>query len=412
VWSVLLMALGVKPLLPKLQSLYLDLAATGTLGTWLYHLTTLLSPSLRLISFQNVSSTHTAGITSLHSTFCSQSSPLTCLKYRGHPFPDLLRQCLFFDQLEVLSLDFENNAIQRFAGSPAAVSDIFYTFGSLKYLKIDLRVFPLRDRSSPNKPPEVASVLRHLHITGDAGDLQEFLINGMRSPTLAALDITVVITNGLNWKTLCDMATSNFPQMHSFSLEATLNSGVIPELLMQDISSITSRETMTSFRINRVPHCINDFNIPGLVRSWPELRSFTILNDHKTFFSAAILVELSRLSHLQELSLPLNLLGLQEELPIFTQVTDCPLREITVTKFSDAPSSLEGKINLSRNMLLLLPFISKISGFEDSQKEYLADVEKLLGAFHRTIAIQAHRRALRVAPKKLPSTGIVMKQGD
>jgi hypothetical protein len=234
---------------------------------------------------------------------------------------------------------------------------------------------------------------------------RKFLLDGVTSSILTSLDILVVEADDLDWKTLCDTVDSNFPQMHSFSLEATPYSNDVPELWMQDISSITSREALTSFRINRVPHCIN---IPGLVRSWPKLRSFTILNDDDIFFSAAILTEFSRLPHLPELALPLDLTGLQDNLPMLTPVTDCPLREITVSKFSEAPSSLEGKINLSRNILLLFPFISKISGFEDSQKEYLAEVEKLLGAFHKTIAIEAHRRALRVVPKKAPM-GLTMK---
>ncbi|KAF7761911.1 hypothetical protein Agabi119p4_9903 [Agaricus bisporus var. burnettii] len=413
VWSILVMALGINPLLPKIESLHFDLAQAAALSTWLYPLTTLLSPALRSISFHAASSAHVAGITTLHSTSRSQSLALTCIEYHGHPFPDLLQQCLLFDQLDVLSLDFGNQTIQRYPQSPAVIADIFDTLHCLKHLKIDLRVFPLRNQDSLNKPSPVAPLLRSLCIRGDAGDLLEFLLDGIKSPTLTSLNILVVRADGLIWKTLCDRATSNFPQMHSFSLDATSSSGSVPQLLMQDISSLTSREILTSFHINHVPHCINDINIPGLVRSWPRLRSFKILNDYGMFFCAAVLVELSHLSHLSEVALPLNLVGLQDQLPVLTPVVDCPLKEITITKFKDAPSSLDGKIDLARNMLFLFPLIDRIHGSQESQRGYLSEVEKLLRAYHSTIAMQAHRRALRIGAKRPVSTkGPTVKRGD
>ncbi|XP_006463782.1 hypothetical protein AGABI2DRAFT_120588 [Agaricus bisporus var. bisporus H97] len=412
VWSILAVALGINPLLSKIESLYLDLSKAADISTWLYPIATLLSPALRSISYHAASSAHAAGIITLHSISRSRSLALTCIEYHGHPFAELLQQCLLFDQLDILTLNFGNQAIERYTQAPAVIADIFDALGSLKDLRIDLRVFPLRNQDSPSKPSPVAPLLRSLCITGHAGDLLEFLLDGIKSPTLTSLDISVVNADGLIWKTLCDRATANFPQMHSFSLDATSSSGSIPQLLMQDISSLTSREIMTSFRINGVPHCINDINIPGLVRSWPRLRSFMILNDYGMFFCAAVLAELSHLSRLSEVALPLNLVGLQDQLPVLAPVADCPLKEITITKFGDAPSSLDGKIDLARSMLSLFPLIDRIYGSEESQRGYLTEVEKLLSAFHSTIAMQARRRALRIGQKKPVSKGRAVKRGD
>jgi hypothetical protein len=101
-------------------------------------------------------------------------------------------------------LDFGNYPIQRFTQSPTAIADIFDTLGCLKDLRIDLRVFPLRGPDSSNKASQVAPFLRSLCITGDANDLQEFFLDGVKSSTLTSLDISVVHVDGLIWKTLCD----------------------------------------------------------------------------------------------------------------------------------------------------------------------------------------------------------------
>lgn len=384
------------PLLPRLRSLSFDLRTTNNIGYWLHSALPLMSPMLRKISY-TASSAHVGGVEIFQNMLKSQSLEPTHITYRGYPSPNLLQRCALFNGLESLSLefDFERQSIQRYTQSPVTVADILNKLDHLKDLRIDLRLFPLRDTASPGERPKLAvsPVLRNLCITGNPSDLQEFL-DAIMSPSVVSLSIIIAQAAGLVWKTLCDRTASSFLQMQCLSLEAVSHFRD-PPLLMQDLSPIVSRTTMKSFRLRAIPHCLADTGITGLVNSWPELRTLAILDDYGVFFSAMVLVELSQLSYLRELMLPLNLTDLQAPLPMKTPITDCPLTELSVTRYSSAPSDWDGKIDLAKNILMLFPMLNHLSGTEPTQQTYISELRKLLHAFHSTVAIQAHRRAMR-----------------
>ncbi|KAF5350667.1 hypothetical protein D9756_008521 [Leucocoprinus leucothites] len=399
-WSMLSVSLGLSgtvPLIPNLKSLSLDFrGSNGGVATWLHSMTPLMSPSLGQVSYMTTLA-HAGGVEVFQAMLKSQSIELSSLYYHGPPSPRLLECFLFFNGLESLTLDFilQGMSIQRYTQSAVTIADIFDQSPHLKALRVDLRLFPLRDPVSLGKRMKVdaSPALRSLHVTGDASDLHSFLLDGVTSSSLSTLTIFIAQASELVWKSLCDRASVNFPKMRNLTLQAQPGSGV-PQLLLQDISSIISRATMQSFQIDTIPHCLADANITGLVSSWPELKSFAILNDYSSFLSAKVLIEISQLPHLQYLALPLDLSQLGTPL-LYTPHTDCPLQELKVIRYSAAPTTLDGKIDLARNILMLFPAIESISGVEASQNAYMGELHKLIRAFHSVVAIQTHRTASR-----------------
>lgn len=323
--------------------------------------------------------------------------------YRGYPSSDLLQRCLLFGSLESLSLefDFEGQSFQRYTQSSATVVDIFRSLENLQYLKIDLRVFPLRRPTLlKNHLKPTAPVLRNLQIKGDANDLQWFLLDGPTSTTLHSLSVSVVRVEGLYWKKLCDRAVSTFPHIQHLFIEAVPNSNA-PQLLLSDLSAFISLSTIKSFRLNAVPHCLTGVDIINLAEAWPGLRTLTIYNEHQVIFSGTVLVALSRLPNLCELALPLNLMDLRQPLRIDTPTANCPLRKLTVTQYSYAPSTWNGKIDLARNIWMLFPMLDKFSAGDAQTQTYLDELYKLVQVLQSAIAIQDHRRALCDRRKKL-----------
>ncbi|KXN81250.1 hypothetical protein AN958_05577 [Leucoagaricus sp. SymC.cos] len=404
-WPMLAASLDISAtasLLPNLRSLVLDLGNSSPgIGSWLHMMTPLFSLSLQRITY-SATSRHVGGVESFQTLLKSQSNvELVHVKYQGYPSPNILQRFFLFQGLESLSLDFffEGQAIQRYTQSTVAIADIFDQFPRLRDLKIDLRLFPLRDSSLPDKHVKVAAspVLCKLHVTGDANDLQAFLVDGVTSSSLLSLTLSLAQVNGLVWKVLCDQAAANFPNVNSLILQLAQPNTSVPQLLLQDISSFISRSTMRLFYIDTIPHCFADNNIAGLVNSWPRLRALSILNNFGIHFSATVLTELCQLPYLEEVALPLNLSDLETHLPLMTPLTNCPLKSLRVTGYSVAPTTLDGKIDLARNILMLFPAIQEISSTSTnpSQQVYLGELHKLIQAFHSTIAIQAHRAALR-----------------
>ncbi|KAF7762477.1 hypothetical protein Agabi119p4_9070 [Agaricus bisporus var. burnettii] len=65
--SILSMALGVNPLLPRLKSLDLDSRQWQAVGTWIYAIGTLISPSLTSISYTAVAAAQFEGVMTVQS---------------------------------------------------------------------------------------------------------------------------------------------------------------------------------------------------------------------------------------------------------------------------------------------------------------------------------------------------------
>ncbi len=413
-WPTLVSSLGLgatASLLPALRSLSLDLGSLNTAGSWIHTTLPLISSTLQRISYVSSGAIHVFGVETFQNLLKSRSLELTHVAYHGYPSPDLLQRCLLFEGLESLSLEFnfEGQAIQRYTESPITFVDIFQTLENLRDLRVDLRVFPLRGSISLEHRPKA---LRSLHITGNSSDLQEFLLDGITSPSLHSLSVLVTGVEGLAWKTLCDRAVSAFPHIQNLSVEDVTNHD-ITQLLMPDLSSAISLSTLKSFRLTAVPHCLTDANVVSLAKAWQGLRTFAICDEYRVSFSANILVELSKLPHLRELTLPLNLSDLEQPLLMDIPTTNCPLRELTVTQYSSASQAWDEKWNLARNILMIFPMLDKFSAGVAEQLPYASELQKIMQGFHSVIAIQAHRRALRDGRRKWAMRTIVNREvGD
>lgn len=407
-WPILASSLGLgvtASLLPALKSLTVDLCTVNEIG-WVRALLLLISPTLKRISYVS-SSTHAPDVDFFHRALLELREPrLVHVAYCGYPSSGFLQSCLLFDHLESLSLEFkfEGQNIRRYTGPPITVVDIFQKLGNLRDLRIDLRVLTLRSPGSVGNrtSPASSNVLRTLHIAGDAGDLQDFLTDGLTSTSVHSISVLITGAEGLVWKALYDQAVSSFPHIRNLSTEVAPNVNA-PQLLMSDLSSIISLPPFEAFRLGGVYHGLTDADIISLANSWPELRVLTICDEYRVFFTSAVLIELSKSSHhLYELALPLDLLDLERAFP-FDDPTgnsprNCPLRELVVTRFYGIPSTLQEKfINLKVNMVSLFPVLNKVSTGDIRQQKYFDGLQAFVESYHRITAMRDHSRALSKA---------------
>ncbi|KAF5350666.1 hypothetical protein D9756_008522 [Leucocoprinus leucothites] len=398
--------------LPSVQSLCFDFSKAGYVSHWINTIGPLLSSTLKSISYQNVSASHAGGVDTLQAGLKSRSLSIIDISYHGYPSSSLLQNCLSFDSLETLKLisAFSGSSIPRYtAGS--SIFEAFESLPKLKELEVDLRVFPLRNstietsRASDTFPKTYPSPsLINLHIAGDASDIAQFLLNGIKSLSLLSLSVTIFQTNGLVWKVVCDRIVSNFPKLRSLCFRRA--GGGIQQLLMQDLSALLSRTTVESFELSGIPHCFNEANISGMLDSWPKLHTLSITNDTSTRFSATVLIRISHATHLRHVKLPLELSVLGTPLPEEpVAVSRSLVQALTMTSISGAPSSLESKIEVASNLLILFPILERLFTDESHHSQYLGELEKLVGSFRRMVVTYLRRRELeeRTTKKTEPS---------
>lgn len=384
--SILSMALGVNPLLPKLKSLDLDFRQWKAVGTWIYAIGTLISPSLTSISYTAVAAAQFEGVMTVQSVLSWQALALSSIVYRGQ-FPlTLLGTCMQFRGLVALKLSNEpsNLPVQRMTFG-VSIINVFENFQNLVDLEIDLRLLPLLSAKTRTVTP--SPFLQTLSITGNSPEIGEFLAGDIKSSSLKSLIVVMCEPPNLAWKMACDKVATNFPQLHSLTFRRAYRSA-FRQMLPQDLSSLTSRQTMRSLELNGISHCFTEADICQYLSSWPDLQTLSIINDYTIHFSASLLIHLSRADHLHTIKLPLDMSFLQDELlDDATPLTPSRITELTITDLASSPPSLEGKIKVAKNLLTLFPSLERVITHSTSSphKTYVADLEELLRSFRSAV---------------------------
>ncbi|KAF7761912.1 hypothetical protein Agabi119p4_9904 [Agaricus bisporus var. burnettii] len=383
------MALGVNPLLPRLESLELDFSQLDSVGTaWTYAIGTLVSPSLTSISYTAATAVHSQGIVTLQSMFHLQALALRCIVYRGSLFRHFLKNCLMFRNLEVLKLIHKpkdpRSSVQETRPTISIVT-IFETFQNLVDLDIDFRLFsPYMKAKTRVITP--SPLLQALSITGNSPDIGEFLLGNIKSSSLQSLTVTMLEPPNLAWKLACDNVAASYPQVHSLSFRRD-NPTTFQKMLPDDLSSLISRPTMLSLELHGIFHCFTEATICELLDSWPDLQNLSITDDYTTYFSTSLLIHLSRAVHLRTIKLPLNITFLEDELSETTPLAHSHVTELTITGLSSSFPSSEGKIKVAKNLLMLFPSLERIitHSASPSHQTYIRELDELFRSFRSSI---------------------------
>ncbi|EKM76938.1 hypothetical protein AGABI1DRAFT_130945 [Agaricus bisporus var. burnettii JB137-S8] len=396
--SILSMALGVNPLLPRLISLDLDLSKLDSIGTtWTYAIGSLFSPSLTSISYTAATVVHNQGITTLQSMFHLRALALRRIVYRGPLYRFILKTCLLFPNLEVLKLIHEPSGPRLpVQGVVPKFSIAFFSqeFRNLVDLEIDLRLFPRMDALTITPSP----LLQALSITGNSSDVGDFLSGNIKSSSLQSLTVTMLEPPNLAWKLACDNVATSYPQVHSLSFRRVDQTSFQQDMLPEDLSSLMSRPTMLSLELHGIFHCFTEATICGLLNSWPDLQTLSITDDYTTYFSASLLIHLSQAVHLRTIKLPLDITFLEDELSITTPLAQNRVTELTITDLEVSPSlSLERKIKVAKNLLMLFPLLERIITHSDSSshKTYITELDELFRSFRSSIVTYLWRASKR-----------------
>ncbi|EKM78240.1 hypothetical protein AGABI1DRAFT_129363 [Agaricus bisporus var. burnettii JB137-S8] len=393
VGSILGMTLGVNPLLPRLKSLNLDFTQWNGVGTWINAIGTLISPSLTSISYTAAAAAQFEGILALQSILSSQGLALSNIAYRGQLSETFLGTCVKFQDLEVLRLFHvpSNLPVQRVASGVSIVT-VFETFQNLIDLAIDARLLSFSEVKT--RAITLPPLLQKLSIAANSPDIGEFLSENIRSSSLQSLTIVMYEPPNIPWKVVCDKIANNFPQLHSLSFRRA-NSSSFQQMLLQDLSCLLSRPTMRSLKLRGISHCFTEANICGFLNSWPDLQNLSITDDYTIYFSASLLIHLSRAKHLRTIQLPLDLTFLQDELQDdATSPVHSPITELTITNLASSPPSLEGKIKVAKNLLTLFPSLERVLTHSTSSAHttYLTELEELLRSFRSAIVAYLQRK--------------------
>ncbi|XP_006463781.1 hypothetical protein AGABI2DRAFT_120587 [Agaricus bisporus var. bisporus H97] len=394
--SILSMALGVNPLLPRLKSLDLDLCQLDGVGTaWTYAIGNLVSPSLTSISYTAATLVHNQGITTLQSMFHLRALALRRIVYRGPLYRFILKTCRLFPNLEVLKLIHEpsgprlpvQGVMRKFS-----IAFFFEQFRNLVDLEIDLRLFPRMNAAITLSP-----LLQALSITGNSPDIGEFLSGNIKSSSLQSLTVTMLEPPNLAWKVACDNVAASYPQVHSLSFRRD-NPTPFQKMLPDDLSSLISKPTMLSLELHGISHCFTEATIYELLNSWPDLQTLSITDDYTTYVSASLLIHLSQAVHLRTIKLPLDITFLEDELSITTPLAHNRVTELTITDLKVSPSlSLERKIKVAKNLQMLFPLLERIitHSSSSSHKTYIMELDELFRSFRSSIVTYLWRTSKR-----------------
>jgi hypothetical protein len=173
---------------------------------------------------------------------------------------------------------------------------------------------------------------------------------------------------------------------------------------MEDLSALLSRPTIQSFELDGVPHRLNELDIQSLLNSWPTLHTLAITNDKSVQLPASVLLMIAQSSYLRCVKLPLDLSYLKDA-PAGEAAVSYSLRLQTLV-ITSINSELDKKAEIARNLFDLFPMleISTDSRYQ-SDKEYVGEIEKLIGMFRDVIVTYLRRSEL--VERTTKSRGVV-----
>lgn len=324
----------------------------------------MVSPRLEQIKTSSESFTH---MTTFYQLLFSRGCSPVQVTYSGEvPLPHTITLFKNLHHLEVWADEGHT--------SPFSLLELLNQLPSLRYLDIPLTTLPLHT-SAPLDPFEHLA-LEDLRLQGTTEELQTLLSFPITCPLTKRLSLTLRFNTNTTWESLLTNVIVTLPNLKELYLDPwDSNDTNTPKLVLSDFHSLLS-QPLELLVVNDIPNKLSWNDLQQMFAAWPKLHTFELTGGKKPF-NAKALLSMFICQNMRTLSLPWDFTSLASALICPSVTQENSLKELGIKLYSKFPSTLEGKVTLAQNLLILLPELKRIRSASKLEPE-AADLETII----------------------------------
>ncbi|KAF9447990.1 hypothetical protein P691DRAFT_760293 [Macrolepiota fuliginosa MF-IS2] len=390
-WQALYSLGRFSSLCPNLQRIFLGL---GNVSPGLvYNFTTILSPSLRGITFANCQSEGSDGVTAsmILRMLKHRNVDLLEISYNGFASSRVVDQIFQFPSLTSIG-------IQCTVGH-LVVPENFQPLPHLTKLDINLGV-SFRTGVVGTWIAGMQS-LADLRLCGSWQDMYHSTIFSNILMTVQSLTLCVAAstTRTLLQTNIFSDISNAFPGLRSLCLDLIGSAGAQPRtssITLADILLLRDR-SIEYIDFRYISTQLSTTDVIDIITVWPSLKGISIIPlnppgnppcDAKALFSY-----ISRHAPcLHHLNVPLNTLALAAGFPMTPGVCVCPLQNLDLSQtLPYLPSTLLDKLTFARNLISLFPRLTTVASSGIDSGDRVKDLQTIINALQDVVSYPPQR---------------------